>query len=76
MLTIFIKSYDVYFDTFEIVIHPHDMLGRLCSDDHKVKSLIAATMMPYVAPEQCAECEDLPYDLVGKTFTMSLPTTL
>jgi hypothetical protein len=67
MLTVFIQSYDAHFDTFAC---------NFTTDDTTFDSLIPATMMPYVAPEQCAECEDLPYDLVGKTFTMSLPTTL
>ena len=73
MLKVTIKSYDSLFDTFEVEIHPFDMMGRLCADDHKVKSLIPAIMMPYVAPDLVANTEDLPFDLVDKEFTMKWP---
>ncbi len=76
MIKVSIKSYDEYFDTFEIEVHPFDMLGRPCSDEHKVKSLIPAIMLPYVAPDLCAQTEDLPYGVVGQDFFMQLPETL
>lgn len=76
MLTVHIKSYDEHFDTFEIEVHPHDMLGRPCSDEHNVRSLVPAVLLPYIAPELCAQCEDLPFDVVGKHFTLQLPEAL
>lgn len=76
MLTITIKSYDEHFDTFEIEVLPHDMQNRPCSDDHKVKSLIPAILLPYIAPTVCNASEDLPFDAVGQTFTLELPQAL
>lgn len=63
MLTINVKSYSEQDDTF--AVHMIDSLNGAGFD-----STLPATMMPYIAPDVCIECEDLPYDLVGVSFTM------
>lgn len=66
MLNIDIKSYDSHFDTFACVFT--DSLNEAVFD-----SLLPATLLPYVAPKLCDETEDLPYGLVGQSFTMTRP---
>jgi hypothetical protein len=74
MLNVTIRSYDEFHDTFEIQVRPYDMQNRPCSDEHLVKSLIPAILLPYIAPDLCAWTEDLPFDAVGQEFNLSLPT--
>lgn len=76
MINILIKSYDSHFDTFEIQVRPYDMQNRPCSDEHLVKSLIPAILLPYIAPAVCNASEDLPFDAVGQEFTLELPQAL
>ena len=68
MLHIKINSYDEHFDTFA------------CSftedENPSFESLIPATLLPYIAPELVAQCDDLPYDTVGREFTLQLPAAL
>jgi len=68
MLKVYIKSYDEWFDTFACVFTE--------DDNPSFESLIPATMLPYIAPDLVNECDDLPYDTIGKTFTLTLPERL
>jgi hypothetical protein len=65
MLNITIKSYDSHFDTFHIALQE--------DDGPAFESLIPATLLPYIAPELCATCEDLPFDVVGQSFKLTHP---
>lgn len=65
MLHINIIAYDAHFDTFHI--------GLQEDDDPKFESLIPATLLPYIAPELVAQTEDLPYGVVGQSFTLRYP---
>ena len=66
MLTINVKSYNEQDDTF--AVHMIDSATGVGFD-----STVPATLMPYIAPDVCEECDDLPYDFVDKSFTMSSP---
>lgn len=66
MLTTTIKSYNEQDDTF--AVHMIDSATGAGFD-----STLPATLLPYIAPELCDECEDLPFDTVGKTFIMKSP---
>jgi hypothetical protein len=65
MLTITIQSYDESADAFKCTAIPENLLD--CAFDMP----IAASLMPYIASEECDECEDLPFGLVGKTFSLT-----
>lgn len=69
MLHIKINSYDEHFDTFACSFQDH-------VSDACFESLIPATLLPYIAPELVAQCDDLPYDSVGREFTLQLPAAL
>lgn len=65
MLKVTITSYDEQFDTFACVF----------TEDNgpTFESLLPASVLPYVAPALCDAAEDLPYDLIGQSFTMNRP---
>mgnify|MGYP000432155386 CR=1 FL=1 len=65
-LTITIKSYDEHFDTFACSFQEIDEAAPF-------DSLIPATLLPYIAPDLVAQCEDLPFDVVGRSFTLKFP---
>jgi len=65
MLKIKINSYDSHFDTFACTFQDED--------NPSFESLLPATMLPYIAPGLCNACDDLPFDLVGKEFSLRFP---
>ncbi len=69
MIQVTLNSYDEHFDTYAITVEDISLQA-------KVKSLIPAMLLPYIAPHVCASCEDLPYDAVGHAFNMHLPGEL
>lgn len=65
MLKITIKSYDETNDTFACTMSETDAPAFDAS--------LPASLLPYVAPKLVALCEDLPFDLIGKSFTLNYP---
>jgi len=65
MLNIYIESYDEHFDTFACTFTQ--------DGGPTFESSLPASVLPYVASDLCDECEDLPFDLVGQSFTMTRP---
>lgn len=65
MLKVLIKSYDSHFDTFACTFQDED--------NPSFESLLPATILPYIAPDLCNACDDLPFDLVGKEFSLRFP---
>jgi hypothetical protein len=63
VVNIKITSYEEADDTFQVEIH-HDSL-----ETNTIGSL-PAMIVPYIAKALCDECEDLPYDLIGQSFTL------
>ena len=69
MLTITFNSYDESNDTFT------------CSAAQDLSPVsfgieLPAVVVPYLAPELVAQCDDLPFDLVGKAVKVALPAAL
>jgi hypothetical protein len=70
MLNVKIISYDSFFKTFHIA------LQEQTSDvPEPVESLIPEILLPYIAPGLVAQLGgyDLPYELVGQEFNLTLP---
>ena len=65
MLKVTTKSYDSYFDTYECEFSEEG--------GPTFASLLPASVLPYIASKLCDETEDLPYGLVGKSFTLTRP---
>jgi hypothetical protein len=65
MLNVQIKSYDESSDTFTCSFQD-SLFGQF-------ESTLPATILPYIAPELVSLTEDLPFGLVGGSFTMSSP---
>lgn len=64
MLHITAKSYDESNDSFTCVTHD-DVAGSVYD------IVIPATLMPYIAADLVADQVDLPFDIVGKSFTLT-----
>jgi len=66
MLNLTVNSYNEHNDTFR------------CSTIDSVLDTIydidvPASLMPYLAPDLCAFCEDLPFDLINRGFVLRSP---
>ena len=64
MLNITVANYD----------ESKDVFGCECEDDlvgESYKMEIPASLIPYIAHDVCDACEDLPYDMIGKSFTLT-----
>jgi hypothetical protein len=66
MLTVSINSYEEYTDHFDCTAIDSEQIGNLV-----LPMKISATLMRYIAPDLIDQCEDLPFDMCGKVFTIT-----
>lgn len=64
MLKVTVIEYCEMNDAYTVLIHDS-------MNDSEQVSTLPAVILPYVAATTCSECEDLPFDLVGKEFKMT-----
>ena len=69
MLTINFKSYDESTDTF--ACDCTDRYWFLGAANFPIT--LPAVVLPYIIRDVLDECEDLPFDLIGKSVTLSHP---